>query len=100
MNKRPRGLGRVVKEYYSDSKAIMAECICPAPMMPETERQKRVADIRKSIYTNGCMIEKEWRVHNPVFDKKGEKTTTKFRIRPARTIDEWEFIAKELGLEI
>jgi len=77
---------------------ISAECICPAPMMTEIDRQKRVADMRKSIYVNKCVIEKEWRVHNPVFDKKGEKTTTMFRIRPARTMDELEFIVKELGL--
>jgi hypothetical protein len=67
-------------------------------MMTEIDRQKRVADMRKSIYVNKCVIEKEWRVHNPVFDKKGEKTTTMFRIRPARTMDELEFIVKELGL--
>jgi len=77
---------------------ISGECICPAPMMPEIDRQKRVSEMRKSIYANKCVIEKEWRVHNPVFDSKGEKTTTKFRIRPARTIDEVEFIVKELDL--
>ena len=77
---------------------ISGECICPAPMISEIDRQNRVAEMRKSIYANKCVIDKEWRVHNPVFDKKGEKTTTKFRIRPARTIDEIEFIVKELGL--
>jgi len=77
---------------------LSAECICPAPMMTEIDRQKRVSEMRKSIYANECVIEKEWRVHNPVFDKKNEKTTTMFRIRPARTIDELEFIVKELGL--
>ena len=76
---------------------LSAECVCPAPMMSEIDRQKRVADMRKSIYQNKCVIEREWRAHNPVFDKKGEKTTTKFRIRPAKTIDELEFIVKELG---
>ncbi|HUV46283.1 MAG TPA: hypothetical protein VMW45_04370 [Dehalococcoidia bacterium] len=75
---------------------ISAECICPAPMMSEIDRQKRVTDMRKSIYVNRCVIEKEWRVRNPVFDKKGEKSTTMFRIRPARTVDELEFIVKEL----
>jgi len=77
---------------------ISAECICPAPMMTEIDRQKRITEMRKSIYANKCVIEKEWRVHNPVFDKQGEKSTTKFRIRPAKTIDELEFIVKELGL--
>ena len=74
------------------------ECICPAPGMSEIDRQKRVENMRKSIYANLCVVEKEWRVHNPVFDKKGEKTTTMFKIRPARTMDEVEYIAKELGV--
>ena len=77
---------------------MSAECICPAPMMSEIDRQKRVADMRKSIYANKCVIEKEWRVHNPVFDKRGDKSTTMFRVRPAKTIDELEFIVQELGL--
>ena len=77
---------------------ISGECICPAPMMSEIDRQKLISEMRKSIYTNKCIIDKEWRVRNPVFDKKGEKTTTKVRIRPARTIDEVEFIIKELTL--
>jgi len=77
---------------------MSAECICPAPMMSEIDRQKRVADMRKSIYANKCVIEKEWRVHNPAFDKRGDKSTTMFRVRPAKTIDELEFIVQELGL--
>jgi hypothetical protein len=79
---------------------LSAECICPAPMMSEIDRQRRVAEKRKSIYANRCVVEKEWRVRNPIFDKKGEKSTTMFRIRPARTIDELEFIVKELGLTV
>ena len=81
-----------------ETELISAECVCPAPMMSEIDRQKRVADMRKSIFANRCVIEKEWRVHNPAFDKKGEKSTTMFRVRPARTMDEVEFIVKELGL--
>ena len=81
-----------------NSEFLSAECICPAPMMSEIDRQKRLAEMRKSIYMNQCVIEKEWRVRNPVFDKRGEKTTTKFLIRPARTIDEMEFIVKELDI--
>ncbi len=66
---------------------ISADCICPAPMMSEVDRQKRVEAMRKSIYVNGCMIEKEWRVRNPVFDSKGEKSTTMFRFRPAKNLE-------------
>jgi len=79
-----------------ETRFVSGECICPAPMMSEIDRQKRVKEMRKSIFTNGCLIEKEWRVRNPIFDEKDEKSTTKFRIRPVRTREELEFIAKEL----
>ena len=75
---------------------ISADCIIPAPMMSETERQKRVEQYRLGAWAKSCIIEKEWRVRNPVFDKKGEKTTTMMRIRPARTKDEVEFILSKL----
>jgi len=61
-------------------------------MMSESERQRRVDGYRSEIWRRGCVIEKEWRVHNPVFDKKGEKSTIMMRIRPARTDDEADFI--------
>ena len=77
---------------------ISANCICPAPMMSESDRQELIKAMRKSIYAHKCVIEKEWRTHNPVFDKKGEKSTTMFQVRPARTRDEAEFILKELNL--
>ena len=77
---------------------ISGDCIIPAPMMSEAERQKRVEQYRLCAWANGCIIEREWRVHNPVFDKKGEKSTTMFRIRPAKTKDEIEFIASKLGV--
>lgn len=75
---------------------VSAETIFPAPMVTETERQKRLEKHRLSIWANGCVIEKEWRVHNPVFDEKGEKTTTKFLVRPAKDKGEFEFIASRL----
>lgn len=71
---------------------ISADCIIPAPMMSETKRQELVESYRLGAWRRGCMIEKEWRVHNPVFDRKGEKTTTMMRIRPVRTDDEVEFV--------
>ena len=80
-----------------NSEMISAECIYPAPMMTEIDRQKRLDDFRLNIYGNGCVIEKEWRVRNPVFDKRGEKTTTMFKIRPAQTEDEVKFIVSKLG---
>lgn len=78
------------------SEFISADCIYPCPMVSETERQKRLEGYRLNIWANGCVIEKEWRVHNPVFDKKGEKSTTMMRVRPARTDDEVDFILGKL----
>ncbi len=75
---------------------ISADCCIPAPMMSETQRQELVQKYRIGAWVRGCIIEREWRVHNPVFDKKGEKTTTVFRVRPARTDDEIEFIVSQL----
>lgn len=65
-------------------------------MVDETERQKRLEGYRLGVWRNGCIIEKEWRVRNPIFDKKDEKSTTKMRIRPARTEDEMVFIISKL----
>ena len=75
---------------------ISADCVIPAPMMSETDRQKRIERYRLGAWARGCIIEKEWRVHNPVFDKKDEKTTTMMRVRPAKTKDEVEFILTKL----
>jgi len=75
---------------------ISADCIYPCPMKSETERQRSLAAYRLEIWQNGCIIEKEWRIYNPVFDKKGEKSTTMMRVRPARTDDEKDFILSKL----
>lgn len=78
---------------------ISGDCIYPCPMVSEIERQQRLEDYRLGIWGNGCVIEKEWRVHNPVFDKKGEKSTTMMKIRPARTDDEISFILSVIKLK-
>ena len=75
---------------------IRGDSIIPAPMMREAERQKIVERHRIGAWANGCIIEKEWRARNSVFDKKGEKSTTMMRVRPARTQDEVEFIISKL----
>ena len=82
------------------SEFIRGDCVIPAPMMSETERQEQVKRYRLGAWANGCIIEKEWRVRNPVFDQKGEKSTTMFRVRPARTQDEMEFIIAKLKEEM
>ena len=76
---------------------MSGDCIIPCPMRSETERQELVESFRLGAWRRGCIIEKEWRVHNPVFDKKGEKTTTMMRIRPVRTDDEVDFILSKLS---
>ena len=75
---------------------IRADCIIPAPVKSETERQKIVEGYRLGAWARGCIIEREWRVRNPVFDGKGEKSTTMMHIRPAKTKDEVEFILSKL----
>uniref|UniRef100_A0A6H2A436 Uncharacterized protein n=1 Tax=viral metagenome TaxID=1070528 RepID=A0A6H2A436_9ZZZZ len=79
-----------------ETEMISADCIIPCPMKSESERQALVEKYRLGAWARGCIIEKEWRVHNPVFDKKGEKTSTMMRVRPARTEDEIEFIVSKI----
>lgn len=78
---------------------IKATCIFPCPGVDEAERQRRLNEHRKNVWGNGCIIESETRIHNPVFDKKGEKTTTKMVMRPARTDDEIAFIISALSAD-
>jgi hypothetical protein len=75
---------------------LRADCCIPAPSMSETDRQKMIEGYRLGIWARRCIIEKEWRVRNLVFDQKGEKTTTMLRIRPVKTEDELEFIVAKL----
>jgi len=65
-------------------------------MMSETKRQELIAKYRIGAWAKGCIIEKEWRIRNPVFDKKGEKSTTMMRVGPVKTEDEVEFIVNQL----
>jgi len=75
---------------------ISADCIIPCPMKSESERQELVESYRYGAWARGCIIEKEWRVKNPAFDNKGEKSTTMMRVRPAKTQDEVDFILSKL----
>jgi len=79
-----------------NNELISADCIIPCPMKSESERQKLIEEYRLGAWARGCIIEKEWRVHNPVLDKKGEKSTMMMRIRPAKTPDEVEFILSRI----
>jgi len=79
---------------------LSGDCIIAAPMMTEIKRQEIVQEYHIGAWANKCIIEKEWRVRNPVFDKKGEKTTTMMRVRPAKTKDEIDFIVSQLEKEL
>lgn len=76
---------------------ISGDCIYPCPMVNEAERQQRFEEYRLQIWQRGYVIEKEWRVRNHAFDKKGEKTTAVMRIRRARTQDEADFLMSKFG---
>ena len=79
---------------------IRADCVIPCPMKSESERASLIENYRLGAWARGCIIEKEWRVHNPVFDQKGEKSTTMMRIRPAKTKDEVELCLSKIEVTI
>lgn len=60
----------------------------PCPGGTETERQQRVAEVRRAAWFSGYYIVEERRVRNEAFDRRGEKTTTRFVVRPCRNEDE------------
>lgn len=47
----------------------------------EAERLAEVAKFRAEVTAQGGQVVEERRVRNPVFDRKGERTTFKFRVR-------------------
>ena len=57
---------------------LSADCVIPAPMMSETKRQELVEKYRIGAWARGCVIEKEWRVRNPVLIKRGRKQPRSF----------------------
>jgi hypothetical protein len=60
----------------------------PAPLVTEVVRQARVDEAKRSAWLEGYWIVSERRTRNPVFDKRGEKSTTELVVRPCRNEDE------------
>ena len=75
---------------------IASEIVVPAPMMSEIDREKEVNVVRRNAWRGGYIITEERRVHNPAFDKRGEKSTTKIKIRPVKTQGEADFVMSKL----
>jgi hypothetical protein len=69
-----------------------ATALIPAPMMSEEKRQENVNNAIKGVWLDGYFLESQTRVKNPVFDKKGEKTTTKIKFRACKNNQEAEFV--------
>lgn len=64
-------------------KFLGCSAVCPMPMMSNEDRQKRAKIIKESAVKQGLVIVKESWIRNPVFDKAGEKTTLKLKIKPS-----------------
>jgi hypothetical protein len=73
---------------YSPDGLPSFEAVCPAPFVSETERQRKVDAARRGIVLDGAVITSERRIRNDAFDKRGEKTTTKFCARICKNEDE------------
>lgn len=59
--------------------------VLPAPMVSEDERIRMVLNARRSAHIDGYWIAEERPIHNAAFDRRGEKTSTRFVVRPCRT---------------
>lgn len=59
--------------------------VLPAPFATEDERLRLVLNARMSAHIDGYWIVEERPIRNVAFDKRGEKTSTRFVVRPCRT---------------
>lgn len=91
---------------YSDNGVILlvdpsglpkAWSLVPAPMKSEVERAALVEEARRCLWLQGFWIEKERRLENSVFDRKGEKTTTEIVFRVCKTEDEAKFVTQKIA---
>lgn len=71
--------------------------LLPAPMMDEVRRAALVERARRAAILDGYHIVSRRRVHNPAFDGRGEKTTTRFVVRPCRDKREAAAVAEQIG---
>lgn len=75
---------------------MMAWADIPCPMMTEIQREEKVQKALNGLYLHGYFVEILGRRRNPVFDKKGEKSTTKIMFRPPKNEDEARFILDKI----
>lgn len=75
---------------------VLAQFIIAAPQASEIERTAKVKEAMDDAIMRGMVIVLQKRVHNPVFDKRGEKSSTEVHIRPCRTHDEAMAAAGEI----
>jgi hypothetical protein len=73
--------------------------VMPSPMMSESQIAIRIEENRRALWTRGYWILGERRIHNPVFDGRGQRTTVAFEYRPCISEEEAEEIARKI-LEI
>lgn len=59
--------------------------ILPAPFMSDEDRIAAVWDARRSAHLDGYWIVEQRPVRNAAFDRRGERTSTRFVVRPCRT---------------
>jgi hypothetical protein len=60
------------------------------------DRLKKITNIKESYVLRGMFVEGWKWIKNPVFDKKGEKTTVEFRIRMCKNKDEALIVASKV----
>lgn len=82
--------------YISADGLPSAETLVPAPMVSEVAREARVEEQKESLWLEGYFITAIVRVRNPVFDKPGEKSTTKIKFRVCKTEAEAKYVLSKV----
>lgn len=68
----------------------------PAPLRDLVQLEAKRAEIRLDFWREGLFIARERQVRNPVFDRKGERSTTRFVVRPCKTAVEATFVGTKI----
>ena len=71
--------------------------LLPAPMMDEGRRAALVERARRAAILDGYHVVSQRCVRNPAFDGRGEKTSTRFVVRPCRDKREAAGVAEQIG---
>jgi len=70
--------------------------VIPCPGCSEIEIQDKIKMGRLCLYSKGFIVTEERRIRNSVFDKRGEKTSTRLAWRSIKNKGEAKFIGREL----